>query len=291
MISSYTFQDTTDKNIKRFVDRKGNWTHYYIISDKKFVPAVNHVLGLGYNKGPRFNEYLLNARPEEARKKLETAGEEGSRTHAAIRDIARGVKVDLKTSYLNDLTGRQEMLNPDEWDNLLAYMRFVECYKPHIIADEFAVYSPKGKYAGTADILVTLEVPKGDKFFPKTVHDKRILVLVDWKTSSRVWNEYRAQLASYRHAMVEREQFKKFYKSFKGMDFIAVVRLGTNHKIGYEVVVWSGKEAEKTYKDKFRSAYEIYLEHEPVFEPRVEEIPTELYQPLPVAKIKKHKKK
>ena len=57
---SYTMQDTSNENIKRFVDREGEWSHYFIVDEKRFVPGVTFILGLGYPMGPRFYEWLKN---------------------------------------------------------------------------------------------------------------------------------------------------------------------------------------------------------------------------------------
>src|SRR3954471_5542621 len=94
-IPSHSYEPTSNKNILRFVDRDGDWTHYWIKNKKMFVPAVNHIIRIGYPKGERFYNYLLRATPDEAERKLRTAGEEGARTHDAIRDLINGDKVDL----------------------------------------------------------------------------------------------------------------------------------------------------------------------------------------------------
>ena len=49
-IKTYSYQDTSDENIKRFVDVDGNWTHYLLVKQAIFVKAVTHILALGYSK-------------------------------------------------------------------------------------------------------------------------------------------------------------------------------------------------------------------------------------------------
>ena len=292
-VPSFTFDKTSDKNLQRFVDRSGNWTHYWLVKEKRFVPAVNHILGLGFNKGPRFQEYLLSVTKEEAKEILEIAGEEGTRTHKAIRDLLDGLKVTMDTKYPNELAGgRQEALNDDEWDNLVAFRDWCEKYQPELISNDFAVYSIKAhdmEFAGSPDALLVITVPSGDKVFPKAVWGKKVLFLPDWKSSSAIHLEYKVQLAAYFHAIKERNKFGKFFKEYSDRIFTGIVRLGTKHKAGYEMEIWNESETESNFW-LFISAYNIFRQHRPDFKPEVEQIPTQLLIKVPKAKIVKPKK-
>lgn len=291
MVPSYTYQDTSDPNIKRFVDRKGDWTHYYLVKEKRFVKAVNWILALGFNKGPRFAAYLTKTTEEEAKRKLLKAGDEGSRTHAAISDLIRGSRVTMTTKYPSDLVaGRQEPLNDEEWDNLVAFERWCEKYKPQVVAIDQTVTG--GDYAGTFDALMVLTVPEDDKCFPKEVKGQQVLVLIDWKSSSGIWNEYKAQLAAYCYALEVGHNYDNFLRAFEDKKFTAIVRIGTAHNSGYEMKVWSMDETADNFL-KFKSAKVIADDHEEdwIEQPDMEEVPVQFDIRIPKAVIKIVKKK
>jgi hypothetical protein len=276
-IPSHTYEPTGDKNILRFVDRDGDWTHYWIKSKKIFVPAVNHIIRTGYPKGERFYNYLLNTNPQDAERKLRSAGEEGSRTHEAIRDLIRGEAVNLDTRYFNELTERFEPLAADEWHNLEAFSLWCEMYKPKVIMHEHAVWSEKYRYAGTIDFIGTIEY-----------EGKRILILLDWKTSGGIWDDYELQIAAYRMAALEyysqRLPLQEYDQFWTG-----IVRLGTRHKSGFEMKVWDAEESIANFR-LFLSALDIYKKKMgSEFEPEIKQIPAEFAIHIPKFKAQKMK--
>lgn len=288
-IPSHTFEPTNDKNIMRFVDRDGDWTHYWIKNQKIFVPAVNHIIRLGYPKGERFYHYLLRATPDEAEKKLKTAGEEGARTHDAIRDLINGDKIDVDRRYYNELTDRYEPLNADEWTNLEAFATWALRYKPQVVIHEHAVWSPIFKYAGTVDFVGTILVPEDDKSFPQEVRGKRILILLDWKTSGGIWDEYELQIAAYGRAVLETIRSRLPLAEY-GEFWTGIVRLGTNHKAGYEMRVWNEGASDNNF-ELFLSALDIYKKKSgDAFEPEVRQIPAEFSLTIPKVRIRRQKR-
>lgn len=278
MMSSHSFDDTSDPNLKRVVDQYGNWTHYFLVKEKVYVPAVNHILGLGFNKGPRFYAYLLTVTAEEAKKKLEAAGDEGTRTHRAIRDLIDGMKVSMTTKYPSDLSyGRQEVLNPEEWENIIAFMAFCKKYNPKVVSNDFATYSVRHGYAGSPDALLIVTVPFNDNFFPKSAWGKDVLFLPDWKSSGAVYLEYGLQVAAYLEGVKERGTFKNTFAAYEHRIYTGIVRVGTRHKNGgYEVIVWSEKETQSNFK-KFLSTYDLFRMHEPEDKVEVVDIPMQFF--------------
>lgn len=274
-IPSHTYEQTSNKNICKFVDREGNWTHYWIKSKKMFVPAVNHIIRLGYPKGERFYQYLLSVTPEVSEKRLRTAGEEGARTHDAIRHLIEGKRITLESLYYNDISKNLEPLTPEEWYNLEAFQSWCAKYQPHVLIVEYTVWSDVYKFAGTIDFLGTIHVPEGDKTFPKEIQGRRIPILIDWKTSSGIWDEYELQTAAYRKAFLEKS-VKQLDSTMKNGLWTGIVRLGTAHKIGYEMRVWNEEESERNF-GLFTSAYNLYIRKAgDVFEPELKQIPIEL---------------
>jgi hypothetical protein len=259
-IPNYTYEPTADKNIFRFVDRAGDWTHYWIKNKRMFVPAVNHIIRVGFPKGERFYDYLLHTSPDEARRRLSTSGEEGSRTHEAIRDLIRGERITVDTKYFNELTDRYEPLSRDEWANIEAFYEWCMIYDPRVALVEHAVWSEIHRFAGTIDFIGTINVPDGDKHFSKEQWGKEILIILDWKTSSGIWEEYELQVASYRIAVIERMSQRLPISAYGGL-WTGIVRLGTNHKLGFELKVWDPENSQKNF-DIFCAAEKIYRRKE-----------------------------
>lgn len=283
-IKNYTLEDTSDKNIKRLVDVNGDWTHYKLVKQKKLVPAVNYILSLGYNKGPRFAQYLLSVSKEEAKAKLENAGDEGSRFHRAVSDILAGITISLETKYPSDVqAGRQEKLSMTEWNYLLAWDAWCEKYNPRTVEFERAVASEKWGYAGTFDWVGIITVPDKDKAFDKEFWGKDVLMLpLDWKSSSGIWDEYPAQVAAYADAIRESKLFEEYIKEYKGRIFTGVVRVGTRHKNGgFEMKVWNEDETVLNFI-KFLAAQEI-AKINTEFTDEIQEIPAEIDRVVPKA--------
>ena len=253
-IPSFIYEDTTDPNVKRFVDRDGNWTHYWLVKEKRFVKAVNHILSIGYAKSAGFYEYLKRVTPEESERRLKNGGEEGTRTHIAIRELAAGNRISMTTRLYDDRTGKQEVLNNDEWDNLEAYKNFLTDYPQEFVAEERTVYSSEASYAGTFDRLAVIKVPEDDDKFPKEVRGKKVFVLIDWKTSSGAWDEYHAQIAAYWYAIIEHQHYKNFREHYPC--FGMIVRLGTRHKSGYELTVFTEDDMRSNFMH-FLSAQQL----------------------------------
>jgi len=283
-VPSFTMEETTNPNVMRFVDRHGDWTHYFLVKEQKFVKAVNHVLSLGYSKGPQFRAYLESHTKEEIAKTLNERGDEGSRTHMAIRDLIKGLKITMSTKYPTELRGgRMEALNDDEWENVQAWIEWCERYQPRRIAFEDTIACID--FAGTLDGLFVITVPSGDKVFEKPFWGKDVLLLPDWKSSSAIWSEYEAQTAAYWSMVKHDPRFEKFVKTYAGRIFTGVVRLGTLHASGWQFEVWDQKYTEGEHMRRFEAARVIADRHEPEFNPKVEEIPTQFFIKIPKAKV------
>lgn len=282
-IPSFSYEDTTNPNIKKFVDRNGDWTHYWLVKEKKFVKAVNHILSIGYNKGPHFRRYLESHTKEEIAKTLQERGDEGTRTHIAIRDLIKGLRITMTTKYPSELSaGRQDPLNDDEWENIESWIAWADDYQPRIITFEETVANEVA--AGTLDALMVITVRSGDKVFEKPFWGQDVLLLPDWKSSSSIWSEYEAQTAAYWDMVKKSHKFDKFISAYKGRIFTGVVRLGTAHSCGYQFEVWSQKKTEGEHLERFMAAKVIADRHEPEFKPNVIDIPTQFFIKIPKVK-------
>lgn len=263
-----TLGDTNDPDIKRVLDLNGDWTHYKVVSKNRFVPAVSHVLKLGFPKGMGFYNYLLSVSKEQSEKILEESGEKGSRVHSAIGDVIGGLEITFNSLYPNDITGRPEKLSQGEWYCLLAFKAFCEACKPEQIAVEKTVAT--NEYAGTIDFVGTMLIKETPKAEPK-----RIKVLLDWKSGGGIYDDYKLQTAAYFEAL--KDPF---------IEYTGVVRLGTKHKnggldnCGYEVKLWNKDETFRHYR-AFESALDIFRLNDSEFKLDETEMPASIKLSIP----------
>lgn len=281
-IPSFTNEPTDDPTLFRVVDQAGDWTHYFQNTINQYLPAVNHILRIGFPKGQGLIEWLKRTTPEEAEKILKTAGERGSKVHAAIRDLIIGITIDIDSQYKND-NYELERLKADEWSCLLAFAAWAEKFQPAVRQCEVAVWNKNHFYAGTVDFVGTIKLTAGDKVYidDKLVtvkEDKKIKVLLDWKTSKAVHDDYRLQVAAYATCLKQ------------PVEYTGVVRVGTSHKNGgFEIKLWS-KDRTDFHFERFIAAKANYEWLENSWTPTIVDIPTRLSVNIPVIKTKKVKK-
>ena len=174
----------------------------------------------------------------------------------------------MRLLYPNDITGRPEKINMDEWHCLLAFKAFCEAVKPEKVLVEHSVAS--SAYAGTVDFVGTILIRETPKAEPK-----RVRVLLDWKSGGGIYDDYKLQTAAY---------FEALQDPF--IEYTGVVRLGTRHKnggldnCGYEVKLWNKDETFKHYQ-AFESALNIFRLNESEFKPNEVEMPTEIKLTIP----------
>lgn len=245
-IPSFTLEATSDPNLSRLCDINGDWEYYYFHKEDRYVPAVTRVLSIGYPKDKRFHEYLLSTTKEEARKKLEAKGDEGSRTHEAITMIIEGKRVSMQTKLRNRETKRMEYLTMDEMENLTAYTNFCNAYSPRKLTYEFTLGDLEADMAGTLDWLGAITVPYADRKTPKHLWGKTIAVLLDWKTSAGIYDEYGLQTSIYHRMAKNHPKLRKFFSVNEV--YTGIVRIGTKHADGYEIEIYTPEQTEKNYK-------------------------------------------
>lgn len=258
-VPDHTYQPTSDPDLFRVVDRDGNWNFYFKKSTGQYAPAVNHVIRSGFNKGPRFAQWLLSVSKDEAKKILESAGDRGSRVHMAIRELLDGQEVKIDKQYPSETQGgRFEPLTGEEWNCIQGFASWVVVYKPEVMRQEVTVFSDAELYAGTIDFLGVIDLPGVGK----------ISVLVDWKSSSGIWDEYKLQVAAYYQAWLEVKDNKGFVPTHT-----AIVRVGTKHKQKFEMQVFDAKETMENYA-RFLEARNLYRFVDSQKEPTIEQLPT-----------------
>ncbi len=112
------------------------------------------------------------------------------------------------------------------------FHEFVDEYSPEPILLEQTVYSLEHKYAGTLDGIFKI----GDN-----------IVLLDWKTSAGVYDEYLLQLEAYYRALTEMQKRGIIVLDGKVKD-LWVVRLAKDKDIKFERDVKIIKPSKKRFK-------------------------------------------
>lgn len=242
MVRSHKLIETSNPNVLKLIDTNGDWTHYFLKKEKIYVPAMNHIIRSGFPKGERFYKYLANTPKEEIERKLLFKGDAGTRTHEAIRKLINGIKITQSMPFWSETEHRNAPLTFAEWENLDAFNNFCTKYKPEVIIHEHTLANEV--CAGTLDFLGLLNVPADDDTFPKHLRGKKVLILLDWKTSAAIWDEYKLQSAGYKLLAMDTNYIvAKIPKPYRdGECLTGVLRIGTQHKCGYEFEVWDGKQ-------------------------------------------------
>lgn len=249
---------TSDKKVRQITlpDER-----YYEVKGKK-LPSVTWILE-SYPKGIAFYKWIAEKGWSEAQVIKEAAGGRGSKVHNAIQDLLKGKEIVFEDKYWNDSNKQIESLTLEEWECLLAFQKFWEMYKPSLIAYERVCYSEKYNYAGTSDAIVVLDGK---------------ITLLDWKTSSKIWPTYGMQVAAYASA----ELFKGDYQ----IQQTGVLRLGTNHKVGFEFKLFDGIETKKNFQN-FLAVKNVWAVENGDKQPSLTEIPESIK--IKVLKLKKKK--
>lgn len=241
-MKTYKLEKTDSKDLFRVVDRNGDWKTYYHKPSKRYLRSVNNILDEGYPKGQGFYKYLLSVSADEAKKRLEAAGERGDKIHQAIRILLNVGKINRSVKVLAEDNQTETTLTNDEWNCLLAFGEFWNRHEAELLSCEKSVANLEIGYAGTLDAIAILHKNCGvksckcDEFVGK-------VGLLDWKSSGGIYDNYSAQVAAYSKA-----------DGIKA-DYTGIVRVGSNHKTtgGYEFKPFSLEETNDNF-NKFLAA-------------------------------------
>ncbi len=238
----------------------------------KYYPSVTYILE-SYPKNIGFYKWLASKGWDEAERIKEEAGDRGSKVHNAIYDLLKRKTVKFSDKYWNDTTKDHEPLNEREWECLIAFRKFWEDKKPQLIASEIICYSEKHFYAGMIDFIGIIDGK---------------VVLIDWKTSLRIYPSFLLQVAAYWQAENEKGKFKPAQT--------AVLRLGARRKngnrfenTGYEFKTIGITETQKCFKI-FLATKKIWEHEHPKAKPDLREIPESIKIKITKLIKKKHAK-
>lgn len=155
------FNDVENKRIECKDER------YYEI-DGNYYPSVTTVLD-AYPKGERFNQWLKDL-GNNAQEVLERAGEQGSNVHSGIEKLLKGFELNFDEYTL------------DEWKMILKFKDFYDAVNPQLEAIEHNLVSKLIGVGGTIDLVCSIN---------------SVRWLIDFKTSSAIYDNHYVQLATY----------------------------------------------------------------------------------------------
>lgn len=193
---------------------------YYFEDTSEYKPSITWILE-AFPKDQYFYQYLASLPSwEYGQQTLSDAGDQGSRVHLAIERLLAGEPV----SYFDVPFGYSEHYTKREWEMILAFQVWFQEWKPQVIAVEETVEGDG--YAGTVDLICTIN---GEQW------------IVDWKTSkSGIYESYKLQVAAYAKAL--------------NIQNAMIVRLGSRHKVGFEV--WTNHDKNARTLDEYYEVFE-----------------------------------
>lgn len=156
-----------------------------------FYPSVSWIAGF-YPKGVEFYKWLASKGWDEAENIKTTAGDKGTKVHAAIEDVLNGVEVRIDSKYMNKSLEQMQELTLEECDAILSFISWRNENAPIKLFTEKTLLSDKHKCGGTLDFVYRIADEDAN-----TIH------LMDFKTSKQVWKNYELQLSVYKHMLIE----------------------------------------------------------------------------------------
>lgn len=249
-MKNFQLLDTKDPDLKRLVDRDGEWKRYLHVPSGRYLDGVTTILSIGYPKGPGFEDWLVKNSEEEREAILSESSARGDQLHRLVDLLISGdqtVTIDRDTEVYAREAGEETRMTNRTWDNALTFARFWGLHLPVVIDSEKPVYSLEHGFAGTADAILTLTRACDVKSCPCEPLVGKPGVY-DWKTSKKVYPDKFAQSAAYAKG-----------ENLPVMpEYAAVLALGSRAVLtgGYELKAAEGSALEKCWQ-QFLAAQRI----------------------------------
>ena len=186
----------------------GHWYKVLSVSSKGkeknlgVFPSSTTILN-AYPQSVQLTKWIADQGWHESQRIKSEAGERGTRIHSACDRLETGEEL-LEAEY-----------SLEEWWKICTFVRWYQEYKPELIVKEFPVFSRKGGYAGRLDRIYKIA---GEN------------VILDFKSSSGIHENFPLQFASYAKAVEENTDLK--------IDQTAALLLGAQNKNGYRYVLY-----------------------------------------------------
>ena len=173
-------------------------------------PSSTTILN-AYPQSAQLTQWIAEQGWNESQKIKSEAGEDGTLIHKGIEYLLDGGEI-IQDGYI---PGSNRMVSLKSYWKLSTFVNWYNEYQPTIIAKEMKIFNKKGGYAGTLDALIEV---RGE------------IVLVDWKSSSSIHENFPLQFASYAVAIEQMTDLK--------IDQTACLQLGAKNKNGYRYVMY-----------------------------------------------------
>jgi len=228
------------------------------IVDKRFYlfngdlyPSVTTILGVA-KEGKQLREWQGKVGNEQAAQILYDAGIKGTNVHNGVELLLMGKELDFSNYTM------------DEWRCLIAASRFIKDYKVEPILIEATLKGSHTynkvirRYAGSCDLVCYITEPRSLK---------RMLTVLDWKTSKSLHEAHDIQLLAYDEALAQTKEIVA--------EHWLVVQIGNKTKKGYTAHV-----VKKSNHDKLLRKWYLYNElwhmQNPNIKMRYQELPKHL---------------
>ena len=205
-------------------------------------PSATTILN-AYPQSAHLTKWIAEQGWNEAQEIKSAAGVRGTRVHTGIEALLGGALL------------RKPDFSLDEFFRLTTFVRWYEAYKPEIIALEMPVFSKKGGYAGRLDCIARV--------------NGQVMIL-DWKTSSSIHENFPLQFAAYATAIEEATDIK--------IEATAAIQMGAKKKDGYRFVLFPDWHDHYKVFQHVRAVwqYDVFDSKKGPKEPPVLELPAEL---------------
>lgn len=262
-MKSYDLHPTSNPDLFRVVDRNGNWQFYRFKPQGKrgrYLRGITSVLDIGLTKGERFERWLENNTAEAINRKLRLACDQGDAVHQGIALALSGATVHRGTEILAENNRDMRTFTDAEWLCMLAFERFWTSHKCALVAHEAAVINLRLGIAGTFDKILVMRATCGDKRAQcQCAPFVDLAGLGDWKTGGGIYESHGAQVAAL--ASCDLSQFI----GKRPIGYTLIVRLGTDHKRGYQVEFYDRRETAANLK-QFKAALTIATPRMPLLD-------------------------
>jgi len=226
-------------------------SHYYWVNDH-YAPGVTTILEQAAPVASQLKDYFIKNSVEEISRKSRESLELGSRVHDVATHLLQGDEINLENYETN--LGVSYPRSFREKKMISSFYNWFVDIDPTNYLSEHTVASLDPLYAGTVDFSGWLNSKKvGDFLTGAKAHKFKAIKeeefwIVDWKTSAGIYFNYKLQLKAYQKA------YEEMYG--KKVDHVAIVRLGTKNKRGYEFE--EVRDEDVNFED-FKRIYDTFL--------------------------------
>lgn len=168
----------------------------YLLKDGTQVTGVTTIIGRFKESGGLLQWAFQQGKAAERGEinslydKRDEAASIGTAAHAAVEAYIKGKDPDQAIRHLLPITDQEKLESAYQsaWQAFQSYLNWTQQTRLKIVEQETPLVSEKYRYGGTLDAIGEIDGK---------------LVMLDWKTSARIYQDYLIQLAAYNQLWVE----------------------------------------------------------------------------------------